>query len=173
MFNFPSVNSAIFRLLPVMTLASAALLPSAATAQTATTQFGVSLTIEAECTITATDMAFGSQAIVGAAASATSAVTVLCTEGVDYSIGLNAGLGAGATVSARQLTGPGGELVTYSLFQDAAFSVVWGNTPDVDTVDAAAATGTPQVITIYGQVPGGQSAPAGTYTDTITATITY
>src|SRR6476620_11014199 len=99
MFNFPSVNSAIFRLLPVMTLASAALLPSAATAQTATTQFGVSLTIEAECTITATDMAFGSQAIVGAAASATSAVTVLCTEGVDYSIGLNAGLGAGATVS--------------------------------------------------------------------------
>jgi spore coat protein U-like protein len=173
MLNLPTASSA-YRLLSSITFVSAALLvPSSANAQTATTSFGVSLTIEAECTIAATDMAFGTTTIVGTAATATSALTVQCTEGIDYSIGLDAGLGPTATIGARQLTGPGGELVTYSLFQDPAFATVWGVTPGVNTVDSAAATGAAETITVYGRVPSGQSAPAGTYTDTITATITY
>lgn len=46
--------------------------------------------------------------------------TVACPFGQPYSIGLNAGTGAGANTTLRKMTGPGGAELNYQLFRDSA-----------------------------------------------------
>ena len=146
-----------------------------ALAQTASETIGVSLTVEAECTISAEDLAFGNTGIVSADIDAEADLTVQCTEGSPYAIGLGAGNGAGATVSTRLLTHTTvpANTAAYQLFQETGRTTNWGNTEGVDTVDSVAATGADETVTVYGRVPGGQNVPAGAYGDTITATIWY
>lgn len=140
---------------------------------TATTTFGVQIVISAECRInSATDLDFGSSGVIATAVDATSAITVQCTNGTPYDIGLNEGLGTGATVDARLMTGTGSETVTYSLYTDAGHTSVWGNTTGNDTV-AGTGNGSEQAYTVYGQVPAQPTPAPGTYSDTITVTVTY
>lgn len=141
-------------------------------AATQTTTFTVTATVAAACTISATNLAFG--AYVPAAAlphDGSSTVTTTCTQAAAYNIGLNAGTGTGATVAARKMTS-GANLLTYSLFQDAARAVVWGNTIPTDTV-ALVGTGLAQATTVFGRIPALQNVAVGSYTDTITATVTF
>ena len=71
------------------------------------------------------------------------------------------------------MTGPGSALLNYKLFSNTLLSTNWGNTVGTDTV-AGVGTGLLTSLTVYGQVPAGQTGkPPGSYTDTITATITY
>lgn len=141
-------------------------------ALTQTTTFTVTATVSAACTISATNVAFG--AYVPTAASPTdvsSTVTTTCTQAAPYNIGLDAGTGTGATVAARKMTS-GANLLTYSLFQDVPRAVVWGNTIATDTV-ALVGTGLAQATTVYGRIPALQNVAVGSYTDTITATVTF
>lgn len=141
-----------------------------AAAQTATDTFDVSLTVEAQCTIAAQNLNFGTTGLIATNIDAQANLTVECTEGSPFSIGLNDG-GSGST-AARVLTN-GSNTVNYQLYRDAAHTAVWGNTQGTDVLDVAAATGAPETHTIYGRVPAGQNAPVGAYADTITATIWY
>jgi spore coat protein U-like protein len=70
------------------------------------------------------------------------------------------------------MTGPAGALVGYKLFQDAGHTTNWGNTVGVDTVQGTQ-SGLAQNFTVFGQLPAGQSVPSGTYSDTITVTVTF
>lgn len=140
-------------------------------AATTTTTFNVSLTITSACTVSATAMAFGSSGIISASIDASSTVTVTCSNTTPYSVGLDAGIGAGATVTTRKMTS-GGATVDYSLYQDNGRSTIWGNTVGTNTVGGTG-NGSGQALTVYGRVPS-QSTPApGAYSDTITATVTY
>jgi spore coat protein U-like protein len=128
-------------------------------------------TILANCTVTATSLNFGSSGVLITNVDATSTITATCTNGTPYAIGLDAGTGPGATVAARILRAAG-KHVTYSLYQDAARTLVWGNTGGSDTVGSTG-TGSGQALTVYGRVPA-QSTPApATYSDTIVVTLTY
>nr|WP_300309189.1 spore coat U domain-containing protein [Halomonas sp.] len=142
-------------------------------AQTATTQFNVQITIDAECQInSAADLDFGNTGVIDTAIEASSDIAVQCTNGTTYDIGLNEGQGTGASVATRLMTGPDSETVSYSLYTDAGHTDVWGDTIGTDTVSGTG-TGAEQVYTVFGQVPG-QDAPApGTYTDVVTVTVTY
>jgi len=138
-----------------------------------TTTFTVTATVSSACTITATNLDFG--AYVPAAAlpkDGTSTVTTTCTLLAPYNIGLSAGTGTGATVAARKMTGPGANLLTYSLYRDLAHTLVWGNTILTDTVPLVG-TGLAVGTTVFGQIPALQNVPVGGYTDTITATVTF
>ena len=139
-----------------------------------TTTFNVTATVAAACTVSATDLAFG--AYVPAAAlsdDASSTVTTNCTLTVPYNIGLDAGIGTGATIPLRQMTGsPTADLLTYSLYRDAAHALVWGNTIGTNTV-ALVGTGLAVPTTVFGRIPALQNVSVGTYTDTITATVTF
>ena len=97
-----------------------ALSATAPLAQTVTTDsFDVRITIVAECEITSTEtLDFGTQGVLGTDVDATATMEVTCTDTTPYDIGLNEGLGAGATTSVRQMTS-GGETIAYALFQDA------------------------------------------------------
>jgi spore coat protein U-like protein len=132
--------------------------------------FSVTSTVVPGCTVGATNLAFG--AYTNALINSTSTITVTCPSGTTYQVGLNAGTASGATVTNRNMTGPGGALLGYKLFRNAAHTLNWGSTVGSDTL-AGSGNGSAQLLSVYGQLPGGQSARPGNYSDTITVTITY
>lgn len=147
----------------------------AALAATDTTTFAVTASIGDSCTVTATDLGFGNyDPGTGSDLDANSSVTAKCTSGTGYTIGLDAGTGSGATTDNRLMTVSGGtETLGYGLYQDADRTINWddvgGTSPVTGTGD-----GTDQTHTVYGRIPGGQtSAVVGTYSDTITVTISF
>ena len=143
-----------------------------AQAATATATFGVSATVVKACTISTTALSFGNyDPTSGSAVDGSSTVTVNCTNGTQYNVGLNAGTGSGATISSRKMT-QGSYSLSYALYQDSARSSNWGNTVGTDTISGTASA-SPTSLTVYGRVPAGQNVPAGAFSDTITATITY
>ena len=141
-----------------------------ADAATATNSFAVSATVASTCLVSATSLGFGSYT--GLVVPASSTVSVTCTNTTPYNVGLSAGLGTGATVTARKMTGPASALLAYGLFQDAGHTVGWGVTAGTDTV-AGTGNGATQPITVYGQIPTAQYVAPGAYADTITVTVTY
>jgi outer membrane usher protein len=120
----------------------------------------------AACTITWTNLSFGTYT--GTLLTGTSYGTVRCSLGQQWTIGLNAGSGAGATETVRKMTGPGGVELSYQIFQDAARTINWGDTQNVDEVTGTG-TGFNQTVNVYAQVLTGQYVTPGTYTDTISS----
>jgi spore coat protein U-like protein len=139
------------------------------TLATATATFPVSVTVLSGCAVTATNLAFGNY-VATAALTSTSIITVTCTNTTPYNVGLSAG--ASGSVTARAMTGPGGHTLGYGLYQDTGHGTNWGVTIGTNT-EAGIGTGSAQTLTVYGQIPKGEFAVAGAYTDTITATVTY
>ena len=140
-------------------------LPHTAAAATATAPIAVSATVQATCIVSTTAMSFGTYT--GTVLPSTSTVTVQCTNTTPYTLGLNAGVASGATVTNRSMTGPGSALLNYGLYTDS------GHTTNFATLASTNGTGSPIVTTVYGQVAAGQYVAPGSYTDTITATVTY
>lgn len=140
-----------------------------AQAATATATMAVSATVLSFCTIAALPLAFGNYT--SALTTANSTLTVACTTGTPYNVGLDVGTGTGATVSTRKMSFLTNTL-SYGLFSDSARTVQWGPAIGTNTVPGTG-TGLPLALTVYGQIPAGQLAAPGAYLDTVTATITY
>ncbi len=147
------------------------LVSTSAVAQTnpATTTFNVTATVLKDCIVSATALPFGNYT--GAAVNASSTVTVTCTSGTTYTVGLNAGTTTSATVTTRQMgiTVAGG--LNYSLLTTSYTGANWGNTSG--SWVSGTGTGAAQALTVYGVLPAAQYVPPGSYTDTITATVIY
>lgn len=134
--------------------------------------FGVTATVTASCTISGTTLGFGNVNALGADVDATSTLTANCTNGSAYTVGLNAGTGALATVTDRKMTS-GTDLLNYSLYTDTGRTTNWDDIGGTTTV-AGTGSGSGQAITVYGRIPTGQtSTPVGSYSDTVTATIDF
>src|SRR5712671_8174014 len=163
-----------FRLRLMGALAAACLLLSASGsfATTTTSTFTVQITLAATCVINSTStLDFGTQGVLTANVDQTSTIQVQCTNTTPFNIGLNAGTGTCATVAVRKLTS-GGATVNYSLYTDGGHTTVWGNTVSTDTV-ADTGDGTSKKYTVFGLVPTQTTPAPGTYTDTVTVTVTY
>jgi spore coat protein U-like protein len=122
------------------------------------------------CTAYASSLAFGNYNP-GTAGSVTATITVTCAKGLAYHIALNAGMASSATVTTRKMTGANSATLAYSLFSDAARTINWGNSTGTNWVTGTGAN-SPQTYTIYARLPAGESVAPGTFTDTITASIT-
>lgn len=149
---------------------------SVAWADTKTTTFAVLLTITKACNFTtaASDVNFGPQASTATNVQNLGNLYVTCTRNTPYDIGLSAGTGTGATVSARAmkgLTGGNTDEVPYALYRESARSSNWGATVGTDTV-AGVGNGLEQIVPVYGTVPSANFR-ADSYRDVITATVTY
>ncbi|WP_342315269.1 spore coat U domain-containing protein [Lysobacter sp. FW306-1B-D06B] len=142
-------------------------------AATRTASFTVNASIINDCTIIAIpNLDFGTIGVQNIAYYGTSNLVVACTPGTAYSVSLDAGSVGGSTVAVRSLSGPGGTM-TFNLYRDAGYTQIWGMTPGTDTAGGTG-TGSNQSYTIYGRIYAMQTTKApGTYTTTITATITY
>jgi spore coat protein U-like protein len=154
----------------IATGALLAVIATPAMSATTTTTFGVTATVQATCQISATPLAFGTYA--GTQIDTTSTITATCTNTTTYTVGLNAGLGIGALTNNRLMTGPAAAVLVYSSFRDAGRTLNWGVVPAVDTL-AGTGNGGAQTITVYGRLGAGQFVAPGSYSDTLTATITF
>ncbi|MGO4703468.1 Csu type fimbrial protein [Dyella sp. 2RAB6] len=142
---------------------------------TATATFTVSLTLQANCTITANPLAFGSTGVLTAAINQQTTVAVTCTNTTPYNVGMDAGGVAGSTVGTRLMSGitvGNTGTVNFQLYQDSGHSTVWGNTQGTDTASGTG-TGSAQSINVYGQVPSQPTPRADSYQSTVTATVYF
>lgn len=153
----------------IVALASA-LAASPVQATSSTTPLGVSASVSVTCGMSVTPLAFGSYS--GTQLDAATTVSVTCSNGTAYDIGLDAGSATGATVTTRQMGGPSGGLLSYAIYQNTGRTTNWGNTPGTDTV-AGTGSGALQTIDIYGHIAAGQFPVSGSYSDTVTVTISY
>jgi spore coat protein U-like protein len=140
------------------------------TLSTGTTNFTVTAVVAKDCTVTATNLAFGNYT--GAVNNSTSTVSVNCTSGTAYTVGLSTGLATGASVTNRSMTGPGSALLHYGLYTNSGHTINWGNTSGTNWVSGTG-NGSTQPLTVYGQISAGQHSTPGSYTDTITVSVTY
>lgn len=104
---------------------------------------------------------------------AAATLTVQCTANTSYTVALNAGLNAGgaANFDGRAMSS-GSYRVGYQLYLDAGRATVWGNGTGSGVVTGTGNGGT-QSWTIYGRLPSLTAAVPGTYTDTVTVTVSY
>ena len=165
-------------------LIAAAVLGACAGAQAATdtTTFKVKLTITESCTIStpaATDVDFGSQVRATAAVNlnVSGKLNINCSAGTPYTVGLNGGINTSGTIGSptagqrRMKHSSAATYVPYELYQVTGGTTFWGNTAGTDTV-AGTGTGATVALSVFGKLTS-TDAPAGTYEDTVTATITY
>lgn len=149
-------------------------------AGTATSNLTVQIIITAACTINAATLDFGSNAgtaLVSANVDAATTVSVTCTNGSPYSIGMDNG--ANVSGSQRRMKS-GANYLNYNLYVDAGRINAWTTAASNSTCTTAnscylgTGNGSAQSVSIYGRVPSiGTAPPTGTYTDTVTMTITY
>ncbi len=88
-------------------------------------------------------------------------------------MGLNAGTAPESDYHDPQHDGvPARALLHYQLYRNAARTFVWGETVGGNTVFGTG-NGRVQILRVYGDLPASQSVPSGSYSDTITVTITF
>lgn len=138
---------------------------------------GATVTVSNACSIgigQVNDMDFGSTASLASARDNSATITLNCPSNTSWRVGLNDGIHA--LGAQRRMAGAAGEYVQYELYRDLGRAQRWGN--DVaggsNTVNGSGASQTnPTVLNVYGRVPA-QAAPApGSYSDTVTVTLTY
>ena len=136
----------------------------------------VSATVNNNCTISTADLAFGTyDPIVTNATSpkdGTGTVTITCTKNAATTIGLDAGSNAPGSGTTRAMLA-GGVKLSYEIYKESARTNVWGNSGGGLFTPAAAPNFNPRSFTVYGQIPAGQDIPAGSYTDTVLATVNF
>jgi spore coat protein U-like protein len=145
---------------------------AALTATEGTFPFSATATVINNCTINTTNVAFSATGVLSSALSATGSITAQCTNGDAYRVALDGG--SSANVAARQMQrSGGGGAVSYQLYLDAAHTSPWGDGTSGTAMATGTGVGVSQAISVYGLVPK-QSTPApGSYSDTITATISF
>jgi spore coat protein U domain-containing protein, fimbrial subunit CupE1/2/3/6 len=113
----------------------------------------------------------------GSAVTANGTVTVACTSPItdtlpSFAVALDGG-GAGS-FSPRQMSF-GSARLNYNLYTSSSYTTIWGdgtNGTVTQSYDSGSAQGTVN-FTAFGNLPAGQFATPGLYTDTITVTVSY
>ena len=150
-------------------------------AGTLTTSFNVTATVINDCTISSTNIAFGNYDPTSAATvAAQGAVSAKCTKGDAVSVALDQGKNPAGTstaaVPARQMVN-GTNLLPYHIYIAASPSTTEWGTGTLGTNEPAAQTSASVnaalTFTTYGSLPAGADVPAGAYSDTVTATVTF
>jgi spore coat protein U domain-containing protein, fimbrial subunit CupE1/2/3/6 len=129
---------------------------------------------EAACTISTTPVSFGTYNVFNASATtSTGTVTYRCGN-ADHNITITISTGSSGTFANRTMK-KGAEVLTYNLYMDAAFANVWGDGSGTTTTYHLGnpPNGTDVNLTVYGRVAALQDVSAGSYSDTVIATINF
>jgi len=158
----------------LMMTACLACLSRPAFAGSGDTTFGVSATVAGSCTISATDVDLGAYSNASNSSGAAT-ITYQCTPGLSPSIALDTGLYGGMngppTTNNRAMSNGAGGLLGYNIYQDAGLGTVWGDGTNGANPKSVTADGNADTVSAFVFVQSGSSVPAGSYSDTVTATI--
>jgi len=135
----------------------------------ASTTTSITGSVAAICTVSAGTLGFGTYS--GAVLNATAGITVNCSNGAGYQVGLDDGANPSGT--ARRMAGPGTARLSYQLFRDSARTLAWGDGSALGARVGGTGSGSNQSLTVYGRIPAGQSVAAGSYTDSVVVTVEY
>ncbi|NWK46905.1 Csu type fimbrial protein [Ralstonia pickettii] len=167
--NFSGANATVYALPNPGTTAC-----STITTHPTTFSLAAGANLVSDCLISATNLDFGTAGLLTSAITASSAITLNCTNQAPWTLALSAGAGNGATTATRLLTRNGGtQTVGYNLYTNSGLTVIWGDGTGGTATVTGTGTGLSQVSTVYGRVPAQNTPQAGTYTDTIIVTVTY
>lgn len=95
-------------------------------------------------------------------------ITVTCDVSASFTVALNAGLTGSFTSRTMQ---NGAHLLSYNLYTDTAHISVWGDGTGGSTT--VSGSGTSAGYSVYGSIPAGQNPYAGSYSDTVTVTLSF
>jgi spore coat protein U domain-containing protein, fimbrial subunit CupE1/2/3/6 len=132
-----------------------------------------SRTAMAACTISTTPVSFGTYNVFSSTPlDSTGSVIFNCDNRANITITLNKG---GATTFNPRRMLKGSEALNYNLYLDATRTSIWGDgTGGTQVYSNPSAPRNQNVpLTVYGRIPAGQDVTAGSYTNTITATINF
>lgn len=134
------------------------------------------------CSVASGNLAFGAYDVFGTTnLDSSAALVVTCRRAggppnSTLSIAIGPSASSGAIASRRLRTAGGADFLGYNLFRDATRTAVWGNTAGVDTMVQTISVpnnGSIQVsTTIFGRIPAGQDVRMGTYSDSVTISVT-
>ena len=160
------------------TISAAVLLALAGTASAATKTdaMQVSATVSKNCVIDAPDLNLGTFDGTNNL-TANSTISVRCTSGTTFNVDLSTG--SSGSYAGRTLAN-GADTLNYNLYTTSGYTTVWGDgtgtTSRGSGTGAGMAVGNAQSLIVYGRLLASANTNpvgAGTYTDSITATITY
>jgi spore coat protein U-like protein len=104
----------------------------------------------------------------------TATATVNCSNNAPYTVTVGQGTfpaGTSTDIAPVRQMANGANRLGYFIYQDSARTTVLGNT--VGTGLVRIGSGSPQAVTMYGQIPAGLNGSPGSYTDTVIVTVTY
>jgi len=155
-----------------LTSAGLASLSVPAFAGSAQTQFQISATVAGSCSISATDVNLGAYVPGASTLEGTGTIGYQCTPGLSPAIALDNGLYS-PNPNNRILVNNSSSL-SYQIYQDSGYSTVWGDGTNGSSVESVTADGNNDTTTVYVAVPTNiTGVVAGTYSDTVTATISW
>jgi spore coat protein U-like protein len=138
-----------------------------------TQQFTVQATVSETCTIAAggggSVLSFGAyDPTAGSSTASANVLSVTCTTGgTTAQVTLNGGLNGGTSAERQMMNAT--HPLTYKLFYDSSMHNEWNATNGPSIVE----DGSAHDLTVYGAVDPGQPVFVGTYSDTVTATVTF
>jgi spore coat protein U-like protein len=134
--------------------------------------FSVSASVPRTCALQVTpNLDFGSHpGPIAAVYDNTTTLSMQCRGGTPWTLSLDNGKYFDSGTRRMRIDGTD-SYVRYGLYHDTNRSLPWGQSTG-DTLTGSG-TGAVDTRTVYGRVPSGQNVPAGIYSDTVTATITY
>ncbi|MCP1314376.1 MULTISPECIES: spore coat U domain-containing protein [unclassified Halomonas] len=145
---------------------------------TGTSSISVTLVVTPDCRINAPNLNFGSSPLVSGFSPVTQTITITCTKGSSYSVGL--GNGQHAEGATRRMAA-GGAFLNYQIYKGATGTERWGTTgsqrrsaAQADT-NPGSYTGTTAQGFIYRAeiLPNQPTPPPGTYTDNIVVDVAF
>ncbi len=175
------------QLIAKLTLVALGAGAAAAHAATATSTFQVQMTITSSCAVTTapTNINLGSVVATSTAVNQNGSTTfkVNCSKNTPFYVGLapstaNGGTNAGAGNMVGAISG-NTDKVPYTLYQDAGFATVWGNTATSSSAGngksgtgAGMATANAVSFTAYAKATNADFTP-DSYADSVTVNVSY
>jgi spore coat protein U-like protein len=144
----------------------------ASLATNGTFAFTATATVINNCNISATNIAFLPTGVLNSALTATGNISAQCTNGDAFQIALSGGSSGNVAARTMQRTGGGGS-VNYQLYQNSGMSTIWGDGTRGTSMTTGTGSGAVQMLTVHAQVPAQTTPQPGSYSDTITATISF
>jgi spore coat protein U-like protein len=173
-----SINAS---LVASLACAGALVAGSGAASAGTTTTFLVSATVNKNCSIAAAPLPFGTYTPGGGVLAVNGSVNVNCTKSTGFTLALNAGTTTGDAFTQRLLqntTSGDTDTLQYNLYTSNTYGTVWGDGTGSTKTVTGTGTGMSNtvVVPVYGQLvdsAANQNVSPGTYTDTITVTVTF
>jgi spore coat protein U-like protein len=124
-------------------------------------------------------MNFGNYSVsaIGPPQTTTTTFNVDCSSNnVRITVTLSRGINS-ASFNPRTMKNAGGTLLNYNIYADAANTQIWGDgtggSVSQSYTTSASQNGLPAPVPIYASLPLGQNVGSGSYTDTVTATLSW